>query len=186
MQPGSDAGREEELFRLLEDLESRAGAEFAAEREADLADRVRAEYRDVSLLSRLRACVGREVSCQVTGVGTLAGRVNGVGPGWFEVDAEARTWLVSTAALSVLRGASSRSVPEEALRVTDRLGVGSRLRRLADADADLLVHLRDGASLRLRLLRVGADFVEARDETGQDLLLAWSAVAAVRADPAAG
>jgi len=176
------ADGEEQLFRVLEDLEAHAGTEFAAERAAEVADRVRAEYREVTLTSRLHASVGLELACRVEGVGMLVGELLATGPDWCEVAAAGRTWLVGAGAVLLVRGASERSVPDAALRVSDRLGWASRVRRLADAEVEVLVHLRDGSQHRVRVLRVGADFVEVREETGQVLLVAWRAVAALRVD----
>ena len=50
---------DERLFDLLDDLEGQAEALYAAERDAELADRSRAEYASVTLESRLMASTGR-------------------------------------------------------------------------------------------------------------------------------
>jgi hypothetical protein len=61
-----------------------------------------------------------------------------------------------------------------------RLGLGSALRRLADAGEPVLVHRRDGVRHELVPTRVGADFVEGRVPDGRSLLVALDAVAAVQ------
>ena len=49
---------EEELFGVLDDLEQQAEAAFDAGRDADLADRSRSAYREVTLASRMFASIG--------------------------------------------------------------------------------------------------------------------------------
>ena len=64
---------EQELFAVLDDLEQQADALYATERDAELADRSRSEYQQVTLAGRLLASAGREVVVDVRGVGTLSG-----------------------------------------------------------------------------------------------------------------
>ena len=61
-----------------------------------------------------------------------------------------------------------------------RLGLGSALRRLADAGERCVLHLLDGTSHEATLRRVGADFVEAVEGEGRIVLVAFAAVAAVQ------
>lgn len=172
---------EEELFTLLDDLEQQAGALYAAERDIELADRSRAEYHHVTLASRLMASVGRDLVLEVRGVGAVAGVLERVGAGWCLVRGAAQDWVVRTAAIQLVRGASERSVPEVAWSPVAKLGVGSALRRLAEAGERCVVHLVDGGRHGAVLRRVGADFVEASvGEQGRTLLLALEAVAAVQ------
>ena len=76
--------------------------------------------------------------------------------------------------------ASSRAVPEVAWSPVSRLGLGSALRRLADARERCVVHGLDGTSRDAVVLRVGADFVEVSTGEGRSLLLARDAIAAVQ------
>ena len=79
----------------------------------------------------------------------LAGTVRRTGADWLLVeDAAGREWLVRHAALAVVRGASGRAVPDDALGVLRRLPLRAVLRRLADDDADCVLHLVDGAGSR--------------------------------------
>jgi hypothetical protein len=68
--------------------------------------------------------------------------------------------------------------------VTARLGVGSALRRLAEAGGEVLLHRGDGSAARGVLGRVGADFVELRhasdDDSGDVELVPYAAVTALR------
>lgn len=168
------------MFSLLDDLEQQAEALYDAERAAELADRSRAEYAEVSLAARLMASVGREVAIEVTGVGRVTGRLDRVATGWCLVGGTGQDWVVPLPALRSVAGASERAVPEVAWSPVARLGLGSALRRLADAAEPTLVHLRDGARHELVPTRVGRDFLEGRAPDGRPVLVAFEALAAVQ------
>lgn len=168
---------DDELFRMLDDLESQAQAAYAAEREAELRDRSASEYQHVSLAGRLMASVGEDVSLEVLGVGRIAGELARVAAEWVLVRAGRQDWIVGIAAIASVTGASSRAVPEVAWSPVARLGLGSPLRRLGDTGADCVLHLVDGRRHEGALRRVGADFVELRS----GLLVAFAALAAVQA-----
>ena len=176
---------EEEMFALLDDLEQQAESLYAADRELELADRTRAEYHHVTLASRLMASVGRDVVVDVPGVGTVAGALERVGDGWMLLRGPAQDWVVRAGAVARVVDASPRSVPEVAWSPVARLGLGSALRRIADAGEPCALHLVDGTTHEGRLLRVGADFVEvaAGEEPagrGRVELVAFTALAAVQ------
>lgn len=171
---------EEELFALLDDLEQQAESLYDTEREAQLADRSRSAYHDVTLASRLMATVGGEVGVDVRGVGRLTGTLARVGTGWVLLRGPAQDWVVALAAVQVLHGGSTRSLPELAWSPVARLGLGSALRRLAEAAERCVLHLVDGTRHEAVLLRVGADFVEARVAEGRTVLVALAAIAAVQ------
>lgn len=171
---------EDELFALFDDLESQAAAAFAADREAELADRSRAEYQQVTLAGRLMATVGSEVALGVQGVGLLRGTLERVATGWVLLrTAGAQDWIVREAAVTTVAGASERAVPAVAWEAVARLGIGSALRRLAESGERCLLHLVDGGRHEGRLLRVGADFVEVHD-AGRLTLVSFAALAAVQ------
>ncbi|WP_139978207.1 hypothetical protein [Nocardioides litoris] len=151
---------EEELFAVLDDLEAQAAGMYDAERTLELADRARAEYREVTLAARLQASVGREVVLHVRGPGVVSGRLDRVAHGWLVLTGAAQDWVVRTAALAAVDGTSDRAVPEVAWPAVARLGVGSALRRLADAGERCVLHRLDGGRHDGTLRRVGADFVE--------------------------
>ena len=125
-------GWDERLFDLLDDLEGQAEAMYAAERDAELADRSRAEYAGVTLAGRLMASVGRDVLLDVEGTGPVRGELRRVGTGWCLVSGEAGDWLLTVDAIVAAEGVSDRAVPEVAWSSVARLGLGSALRRLAD------------------------------------------------------
>ncbi|GAB2884993.1 hypothetical protein [Nocardioides pacificus] len=174
---------EEQLFALFDDLESQADSLFHAERELELADRMRAEYQRVELDSRLMASLDREVGVSLLGVGSVRGVLQRVGPGWFLLQGPGQDWVVRTGAVLAVHGASERSVPEEAWSPIHRLGLGSALRRLAEAGERCVVHLVDGSRYEVTLARVGHDFVEAVTGEGRSsrrLLVAHAGLAAVQ------
>lgn len=171
---------EEDLFALLDDLEQQAEALYGAEREAKLADRSRAAYGEVTLASRLAASLDAEVRLEVAGVGAIAGVLERVADGWCVLHGPAQDWVVCLPAVTAVLGASDRSVPEVAWSPVARLGLGSALRRLADAGERCVLHLRDGSQYDAVPRRVGADFVEATVGEGRAVLVAFTALAAVQ------
>ncbi|HEX6151070.1 hypothetical protein [Nocardioides sp.] len=171
---------DEELFAVLDDLEQQAEALYAAERDAELADRARAEYGAITLASRLMASVDEELTLGVLGVGRLAGTLLRVSKGWLLLSAGGSEWVVPLSAVASVGGASARSVPEVAWSPITRLGLGSALRRLSEAAEPCMVHLVDGSVHEARVSRVGADFAELSVAAGRVELVAFAALAAVR------
>lgn len=171
---------EEELFALFDDLEQQADGLYAAERDLELADRSRAEYHHVSLASRLMASVGGELVLDLVGVGMVAGTLERVGTGWCLLRGPAQDWVVRMEAIATVHGGSDRSVPEVAWSPLTKLGLGSALRRVAEAGERCVLHLLDGSRHEAVLRRVGADFVEARVGEDRGLLVAFAALAAVQ------
>ncbi|MBM7515865.1 hypothetical protein [Nocardioides nitrophenolicus] len=174
-------GWEEELFALFDDLEGRASALYAAERDLELADRSRAEYQQVTLAGRLMASVGRRVTLGLHGPGPVSGTVERVARGWLLLAAGEHDWVVALDAVTSVGGASERAVPEVAWSPITRLGLASALRRLAEAGEPCLLHLRDGGRHDGVLRRVGADFCELAEAEGRrTVLIAFSALAAAQ------
>lgn len=172
---------EEELFTLFDDLESQAQAAFDRERRAELADRERAEYATIKLAGRLMASVDRDVGLGVRGVGMLLGRLERVANGWLLLARERQEWIVRIDALTSIVGASDRSIPDIAWPTVARLGLGSALRRVADAGDRCLLHGLDGTRHEGRLRRVGADFVEVMSgEPPRVVLIPYDGLAAVQ------
>lgn len=174
---------DEELFAVLDDLEQQAEALYVAERDAELADRTRAEYGAVSLASRLMASLDTELTLGVLGVGRLAGTLNRVSKGWLLLSAGGNEWVIPLPAVSSVSGASPRSVPEVAWSPLTRLALGSALRRLSEAAEPCAVHLVDGAVHEARVVRVGSDFVELAVGSTRVELVAFSALAAIQSRP---
>jgi hypothetical protein len=151
---------EERLFAYLDDLEQQAEGVFGLERDLEVAERAAAEYAVVTLASRLMASVDGRVSLQVQGLGHVHGELRRVADGWCLVAAPAQSWVIRSAAIMTVRGASPRSVPELAWPVTGRLGFGSALRRLAEDGERCQVVLLDGTRYDAQVVRVGHDFAE--------------------------
>lgn len=171
---------DEQLFAFLDDLEGQAEALYDADREGELADRSRAEYAVVTLASRLMASMDSEVALDLLGVGRVAGLLQRVGADWCLIHGASQDWVVRLPAVVGIDGASSRSVPEVAWSPVARLGLGSALRRLADAGERCVVHGTDSSTRDVVITRVGRDFVEATRGEGRIVVLALDAVAAVQ------
>jgi hypothetical protein len=171
---------DEQLFALFDDLEQQAETLYDVERESELADRSRSEYAAVTLATRLMASVDSTLVLHLVGVGAVEGELQRVGTDWCLLHGPAQDWIVRTAAVTAVEGASDRSVPEVAWSPVTRLGFGSALRRLADAGEPCVVHGTDGTVREVVLTRVGRDFVEATMGESRSLLLAHAHVAAVQ------
>ena len=146
---------------LFDDLEAQLDREDRAERDAELAERVRAERAEVALADRLLAHTGSRLAIALPG-GQVQGVVLDVAPQWVllvEEGAAARTpVLVPTRAVVAVRGLARAvaTAPGPALR---RLGVGHVLRGLARDRAPVSVHA-GGEVLTGTIDRVGADHLD--------------------------
>lgn len=172
---------EEDLFAFLDDLEHQAGALYDADRAPELADRERSEYQQVALASRLMASLDSTVTLHVTGVGPVVGRLERVAQGWCLLAGPWQDWIVRLAAIGAVDGASDRAVPEVAWSPVARLGLGSALRRLADAGERCVVHRLDGGRHDGGVRRVGLDFAEVLEgDPPRVTLVTFAAIAAVQ------
>lgn len=171
---------DEQLFALFDDLEGQASALYELERDVELADRSRAEYRQVTLDSRLMASAGDRLVLTVAGVGRVEGELQRMGLGWCLVSGHAQDWIVRTTCIQVVAGASERSLPEVAWSPLHKLGVSSALRRLAESQVRCVIHLVDGAQHEAIVRRVGADFVETSSPADERVLIAYEAISAVQ------
>lgn len=171
---------DEDLFALFDDLESRAQELYDREREAELADRERSEYAEVTLAGRLMASLEAELTVTVVGLGPVRGRLERVARGWFLLRAPGQDWVVCTEAVTSVEGAGPRAVPDIAWPVGSRVGLGSALRRLADAGERCVLVRRDGTRADGVVRRVGKDFVELLTGDPQRIVLVGTeALAAV-------
>ena len=151
---------EDGLLELFDDLEQQAEGLALAVRDADVAERSRAEYAQVDLASRLHASAGSPVQLGVVGVGQLDATLVRVGLDWCLVAVGQAEWVVRLAAITHARGLSPRAVSEPARPVVARLGLGSVLRRVAESRSAVFVHRLDGGVVHGQADRVGADFLE--------------------------
>ncbi len=175
------------LGRLFEDLEQQAAGIHYAERDAELLDRARGEYATVTFASRVHASLGRAVALVLVDGSVVEGGLSQVGTDWCAVlSAESGSaWLVRLSAVATARGLSPRSLPEAARPALARLGFGSALHRLASEAPEVLLHLVAAGPQRIRVVRIGADFVEVEPSTGAGAasttaLVPFSAVVAAR------
>lgn len=169
-----------DLFAFLDDLEGQAQAAFEVDRDAELVDRARVEYARVTLASRLVASVGSQVELTLPWVGRIAGELSRLGSGWCLVSGRGQDWIVPLASISLVRGASDRSVPEVAWSPLTRLGLGSALRRLSEAGERCVVHLSDGSRHDGTVRRVGADFVELETVSGDHVLAPYAGLVVIQ------
>ncbi len=151
--------RWEELFN---DLETDAEGLALRDRDAEIAERTRAELAAIGVLDRLRAGVGDAVILQVLGVGRLEGRLRRLTPTWLLLDADGRHgWAVSVDALTGVEGLTSAAAPGESARSVATRTTWSSAFRVLSRDRELVVVYRvDGTSVRGLPARVGRDFVE--------------------------
>lgn len=174
---------EEQLFGFLDDLEQQSDALYALERDTELVDRGRSEYQQVSLAARLMASLDHDLVLHVQGVGAVRGRLERVATGWCLLSAPGQDWVVALGAVGAVEGASDRAVPEVAWSPVSRLGLGSALRRLADAGERCVVRRLDAGVHEGVLRRVGQDFVEVGEGEGAGArltLVAFAGLAAVQ------
>jgi len=172
---------DEDLFALFDELEQQASAAYAADRDAEVADRSRAEYQQVSLAGRLMASVDSEVVVTVAGVGTVDGTLQRVADGWLLLTARGQDWVVRSAAVQVVESVSVRAIPQMAWSPLARIGFGSALRRVAEGGERCVVRLTDGAQHDGTIRRVGQDFCEVvTGEQRRTVLVSFEWIAAVQ------
>lgn len=145
---------------LFADLEAELGAAQAAEVEAEVRERSRAEAAQVRLADRLRAARGVTLSLRVAGVGDVAGRCAAAGPDWLVVEEPSGAEvLVPLPALLAVTGLGPWSAPAPGV-VAQRLDFGYALGEISRRRTPVVLRLRDGSSLPGTVDRVGADFVD--------------------------
>jgi hypothetical protein len=174
---------------LFHDLEGQLVAAEAADLTAEVADRTRRESALLTLAARTRGAVGSRVAVQVAGAGQVEGLLVDVGSDWLLLsDDTGRDVLVPLAAVLGLAGLAVWSGPA-AGPVAARLGLGSALRAVARDRARVTVHLVDGSAVAGTIDRVGADFLEVSDRSGEAVgarppavrTVATAAIAVIRA-----
>ncbi len=149
---------------LFGDLERQWDALAEADRQAEIAERTRAEFARVTLADRLRGSEGRAVVLVVRSGQDVTGEIVRVGSDFLLLATPRQEYVVPLAAIASLRGLGPAALSADAAGpVRARLGLGSVLRRIA-ADRSTVALVRDhGPGLTGTLQRVGADFVELRE-----------------------
>jgi hypothetical protein len=171
------------LLSLFDDLEQQAEGLALAQRDEEVLDRLRDEYAEVDLLSRLHASTGRDLVVSTRGAGEVPGVLARVGSDWCLLErtgwgAAGADVLVHLPLVTSIRGLADGAQPAAARSVLARLGLTACLRRLADAGGTHTLSLADGTARTGRLGRVGADFVEVWGD-GAAVVLPLAATACV-------
>jgi hypothetical protein len=184
---------EDRLLGFLDDLEQRAEGLALTNRDAEVAELGRAEYAEITLVSRLHASLGRELQLSVRGAGIVRGRLLRVGAGWCLLAIQGNAaapghgqpsagpqQLVALGAVVTVRGLSPAAITQPARSPLGRLGVGSVLREVAESRESVVLVDVDGVRRRGTVGRVGADFLELTGDDGGLEVLPFGALAVVR------
>ncbi|MBC7594137.1 MAG: hypothetical protein H7288_09395 [Kineosporiaceae bacterium] len=159
--------------KLFADLEGIVGDEALTERDAlvtELRDGERAA-------TRWQQLAGGGVSLEVAGVGRIDGTVQSGNDQVIHVLTDRAHMLVNPVALMAVLGASQRA--EKPTVVSSKLG-WPYVFRLLQRDQDRVQVCRtDSTSRAGRVVLVGADFVQIRDEAGNAPMIPYSAIAVV-------
>jgi hypothetical protein len=146
---------------LFADLERQWNALADGDRQAEIAERTRAEMARVALLDRFRGSEERSVRLALRGGGEVAGALVRVGADFVLVESARHESVVPVDALVAVRGLGGTAIPAEAAGpVRARLGLRSVLRRIAADRSVVTLVAADGRALVGTVRRVGADFVE--------------------------
>lgn len=154
---------------VLADVEGQLDAALALDLAAEVSDRSRREMATVSLRERLLPAVGHPLEV-ATAARRWQGRLARVGADWLLLDLEAAgaapgdEVLVPLARVLWIVGLGRQTAVAGPLAA--RLGLGHALRRLARDRLPVTLILDGSLSIRCRVGRVGADFVETVDDTG--------------------
>jgi small nuclear ribonucleoprotein (snRNP)-like protein len=146
---------------LFADLERQWEALGQSERQAEVAERTRAEFARVRLVDRLRGSEARQVALVTRGGQALTGELSRVGPDFVLVSTGRHECVVPLDAIRSVRGLGAATVSAEAVGpVQARLGLASVLRTIAADRSVVTVVTTDDRALSGTLQRVGSDFVE--------------------------
>lgn len=143
---------------LFEDLEGQLAAEERRERDAEVADRTRAERARIAMAERYAAGRGSRITITTVPGTTFAGVLSDLGGDWVLLrDAAGRELLVATAAVVGVSGLSSRSDPAVTAR---RFTLGYALRALSRDRAPVIVTDISGGQVTGTIDAVGLDWCE--------------------------
>ena len=158
---------EQRLLALFDDLELQAEGLALAERDGEVGELARAEYAGLALADRLHGNLGARLALGLGPSVTVEGVTRQVGSDWLLLEEAGHEWVIRLAAVGFVRGLTERALAAAARPVTARLGIGSVLRRLAEAGDEVIVQGLHGDRQRGILGRVGADFVELGGPAGR-------------------
>jgi hypothetical protein len=145
---------------LFADLEAQVDAAAAAELAGEVEERTRHAVGAVTLVQRLRAAAGSELTVGLEAAAPAVGVVEGVGPDWLLLAAGGTELLVPTAAVAWVQGLGRLAQVTEPGRVWGRLGLRTALRGIARDRSVVTVRQRGVEPVTGTLDRVGADQVD--------------------------
>ena len=148
---------------LFADLEGQLAALAALDRDAEVAERTRAELSRVTFGDRLRGGLGRQVTCTLTGATPVEGRLERVAADFILVTegrTEAVVPLTAIAGVDGLERAGPAGSRAADAAVAARLGMKAALRALARDRSVIRVDVLGGAQVVGTAAVVGADYVE--------------------------
>lgn len=143
--------------RLFADLEAEAAELEARDRDAEIAERTRAELAGVRWAERVRGAIGHDVTLTLAAGQLLRGRVSYVGADWVLLDGGTIDLLVPALAVLGVEGVGAAAPGgAEPVPLTWRAAW-----RTLSRDRVIVSVLRsDGSAVRGGVGRVGADFAE--------------------------
>ena len=148
---------------LFDDFEAQLAEAARAGFEAEVRELVWAEQAGLSLMERLRGHDGGTVDVVLRGGLRFAGLVREVAESWFTLDAAPRSVLVPAPAVVAVSGLGRRSRQEHS-RVRRALSLGSALRALARARAEVVCHASGSGTEPIAVMgtigAVGRDYAE--------------------------
>lgn len=143
--------------RLFADLEAEAAELEVRDRDAEIAERTRAELAGVRWAERVRGATGRRVTVTLAGAQRLVGVVRYVGPDWVLLDGGPVDLLVPAHAVLGVEGVGALA-PGGSERVP--FTWAAAWRTLSRDRLVVRVVRCDGSTVRGTVGRVGADFAE--------------------------
>jgi hypothetical protein len=144
--------------RLFADLEAEAAALDRLALEADVADRIRAEWSALSVGDRLGAHGGRTITCHLCDGQAVTGTVSEIGSDWVLLDGgQGRGVLLPLHAVDAVDGLGPAGLPPS---VRSPVALTVALRALARDRAPVALALRGGRTLTGTVNRVGADHLD--------------------------
>jgi hypothetical protein len=152
-----DGMRWQELFA---DLEGQARSLEANDLDSEVADRTRAELAGITVESRLRAHLSRQVTLSVAGAGDVSGTLQRIGGGWLLLATPDETVIPLSAILAAWNLQLTAISKEGGDPLGGRVSLTAVIRAVARDRSPVVIRLRDGKSITGTPERVGADFVD--------------------------
>lgn len=143
---------------LFADLEAQLESEQDAAFDAEVADRIHVERVSVSMLDRVRACIGQALMLVLVEGEPVTGEVTDAGADWVLVRSDRGDVLVPLRAVCAVDGLGAAATAGGAL--ARRITLSVVLRGLAERRSPVLLQLRGGSVLSGSVQRVGGDHLD--------------------------